>query len=415
MTPSRASFLINRNFALLTTGQAISSVGNFVYGTTLLVWIFALTHSAAAISGVLIAQYVPVFVLGPIAGVFVDRWNRRTIMIVSDVARAGIALLPFIVPASQRLPSIYISMFLLSSFSRFFTPARSGVLQVIVPEKQRPQAASINQVTFTLAFIGGPAIASPLYFALGPFIAVSINALSFLVSAMCLLLIHVPKEAVLPSLAARAQEDGGGVKRGGVRAVMHELLAGLRFVGRTRMLLMIIILSLIVMLGAGALNALDIVFVSQRLHASTALYGPLTAASGGGTLIGAIVGGMIATRVGARRVLTGSVILLGVGLVIYAFQTNFLLALAIIFIGSAPQGSIDVGFTPLMLSATPQALMGRVQSVIETGTYAMSLISIALAGYVAQFVPVSIIFACCGLLITLAGLFGWFAVPEPKS
>ncbi|HET9918359.1 MAG TPA: MFS transporter, partial [Ktedonobacteraceae bacterium] len=195
--------------------------------------------------------------------------------------------------------------------------------------------------------------------------------------------------------------------------VMQELLAGFRFVGQSRVLLMVVVLTLIAMLGAGALNALDIVFVSQRLHVSTALYGPLTAAAGVGTLIGAIVGGLIARKVTPRQILTGSVFLLGAGLVVYAFQTNFTLAIAIILIASAPQGAIDIGFTPLMLAVTPQTLMGRVQSVIETGMYGMSVISAALAGYLAQFMPVYIIYAVSGLLIAAAGVFGWFAIPEP--
>ena len=124
-------FLINRNFRLLAIGQAISNMGDFVFSTTLLIWVFVLTHSAAAVSGVLIAQYLPVFLLGPIAGVFVDRWNRRRTMVISDVTRAFIALLPLFVPLSLRLPTIYASVFLISAFSRFFMPARSGILQVI--------------------------------------------------------------------------------------------------------------------------------------------------------------------------------------------------------------------------------------------------------------------------------------------
>jgi predicted MFS family arabinose efflux permease len=402
--------LINRNFALLASGQAISNIGDFVYSTTLLVWVFALTHSAAAISGVLIAQYAPIFLLGPVAGVFVDRWNRRTTMIVADVTRALVALLPLVVPTFLRLPAIYASVFLLAAFARFFMPAKSGVLQVIVAEKQQPQAASISQATFALAFIIGPAIASPLYFAVGPYIAVSINAFSFLVSALCIVLLRVSRQEMRPALAVGAPQQ-----RGGVGAIVRELLAGFGFVARTRVLLMVVVLSLIAMLGAGALNALDIVFVSQRLHVSTALYGPLTASAGMGTLLGAIVAGLIASKVSSRHMLAGSVFLLGVGLTVYAFQTNFLLALAVIFIASSPQGAIDVGFMPLMLSVTPKTLMGRVQSVIETGMYGMSLISIGLAGYVAQFVPVYIIFACCGLLFVISGLFGWFAIPEPPK
>src|SRR6185437_9991527 len=98
-TSKSKGLFINRNFTLLASGQAISNMGDFLYSTTLLVWVFVLTHSAAAVSGVWIAQYAPIFLLGPIAGVFVDRWNRRRTMIAADVARAIVALLPFIVPS----------------------------------------------------------------------------------------------------------------------------------------------------------------------------------------------------------------------------------------------------------------------------------------------------------------------------
>src|SRR5579863_318494 len=131
--PLVSRILINRNFTLLALGQAISNVGDNLYSTTLLIWVFILPHSAAALSGVLVAQYVPIFVLGPVAGVFVDRWNRRTTMIVSDLTRAVLAMLPFFVPESLRLPAIYASVFMLSTFGRFFMPARSGLMQVIVP------------------------------------------------------------------------------------------------------------------------------------------------------------------------------------------------------------------------------------------------------------------------------------------
>src|SRR5712692_6762682 len=112
IVPTSKGLLINRNFALLAIGQAISNIGDFVYSTTLLVWVFVLTHSAAAVSGVLAAQYLPVFLLGPLAGVFVDRWNRRQTMLVSDLIRAVVATLPIIAPASLRLQAIYASVFL---------------------------------------------------------------------------------------------------------------------------------------------------------------------------------------------------------------------------------------------------------------------------------------------------------------
>src|SRR6266567_3125786 len=405
IVPASKGLLINRNFALLAIGQAISNMGDFVYSTTLLVWVFVLTHSAAAVSGVLIAQYAPVFLLGPLAGVFVDRWNRRRTMITADLARA---VVPLLAPLPLRLPAIYSSVFLLSAFSRFFMPARAGMQQVIVPAKQQGQAASISQATFALAIIVGPALASPLYFVVGPVIAVLINAVSFVISALCLRAIRASKELLQPRFAMAA---GDTAPESPIGAVLREMLVGFRFVAKTRVLLMVVILVLIGMLGAGAINALDIIFVSRNLHVSASLYGPLAAAGGTGTLIGAILAGVVISRVQPRYMLTGSVFLLGVGLVIYAFQSWYLLALIITFIMSIPQGGIDVGFTPLLLGVTPNAMIGRVQSVIETAMFATSLISVGLAGYFGQFVPVSIIFAIGGALIAIAGVFGWFSLP----
>lgn len=407
---ARYGFLINRNFALLAFGQAISNMGDFVYSTTLLIWVFLLTHSAVAVSGVLIAQYTPVFLLGPVAGVFVDRWNRRRTMIVADIARGIAALLPLIVPIALRLPAIYASVFIIASFSRFFMPAKSAVLQAIVPDERQPQAASISQATMALSFIVGPALASPLYFVVGPFVAILINAVSYGVSALCLAAIRASREALQPSLAISAN---GEQARSGIGPVLRELGAGFSFVGRTRVLLMVTLLALIAMLGAGALNALDIVFVSRNLHVNGALYGPLAAVGGLGALAGAIVAGLLASKLPPRRMLTISVFLTGLGILIYSFQTIYIAGLIFNFFACLPQGGIDVGFGPLLIRSTPRTMMGRVQSVIDTAMFGISLLSIALAGFFGQFIPVNVIFAIGGILILVAGLFGWFAIPEP--
>ncbi len=335
--------MINRNFTFLAIGQAISNIGDFFFATTLLVWVFSLTHSAAAISGVLFAQYLPIFLLGPLAGVFVDRWNRRTTMIVSDSTRVIITLLPLIVPLPLRLPTIYVSVFLLSMFSRFFMPARTGLLQVIVSAEQQTQAAAIGQATFALSFIIGPAIATPLYFLLGPIIACSINAASFLVSALCVSLIRAPREQLFPYAYRKEERPVGTIK-----PVLRELASGFHFVATSRVLFIVSILALIGMLGAGALNALDVLFVTRNLHTSASLYGPLSAAGGLGGLIGAVVIGLLARKIQPKYILTGSVVLLGAGIIVYSMQSWFYTALIINFLIGIPNGGIDIGFGPLV-------------------------------------------------------------------
>jgi predicted MFS family arabinose efflux permease len=400
--------LLNRNFALLATGQAISNLGDFVYSTTLLVWAYALTHSAAAVSGILIAQYTPVFLLGPIAGVFVDRWNRRTTMIVSDLSRTLIAMLPFIAPLALRLPAIYASVFLIAAFGQLFMPARSGALQVVVHPDDQTQAASIGQVTLAMSFIIGPAIATPLYFAVGALVACSINAASYLVSALCVARMRATREQLHPYAYAKHEA-------GALGPVLREMGDGFRFVATTRVLLIVSILALIAMFGGGALNALDIFFVTRNLHTSAEYYGFMTAVSGAGTLIGAIVLSIFAKRIQPRYILTGSVFWLGAGIVLYSFQSWFIVALIINFLLSLPQGGIDIGFAPLLLNSTPQKLIGRVSSVVNTATYASSLASAALAAYVGGFVPVGIIFAVGGALIAIAGVFGFLALPKQAA
>ncbi|MEO7020291.1 MAG: MFS transporter [Ktedonobacteraceae bacterium] len=409
-------WLINRNFTLLSVGQGISNMGDFVYSTTLLIWVFTLGGSAAAVSGVLVAQALPMFVLGPIAGVFVDRWHRLRTMLTSDLARAVIALLPLLAPEPLRLPAIYTSVLLISAISCFFNPARSAVIQVIVSEQDQPQAASLGQVTFALSFIIGPVLASSLYFLVGPVIAISINAASYAVSALCLWHMRVPMADLLPSaFKGKTGSLEHEEELSGIAAILHELQAGFGFVWKTRVLLVITILVLIGMLGAGAINALDIIFVTQRLHASANLYGYLSAAGGLGMLAGAVLAGLLAKRIQARRMLAGSLILLGLGLSIYALQTWFVIALVFNALLCMTQGGLEVAFGPLLMSVTPRRLMGRVQSVINTAMFGASLFSSVLAGFLGGLFPVYMILFGGGLLIALAGLFGWLALPAPVS
>ncbi len=408
--PPGKGLLINRNFAWLASGQAISNLGDFVYSTTLFIWVFTLTHSAAAVSGVLAAQYLPVFLLGPLAGVFVDRWNRRQTMLISDLIRAVAATLPLIAPAGLRLQAIYASVFLISALGRFFLPAESGVLQVIVAPQQQMRAASIKQATFALSIILGPALASPLYFAVGPVIAILLNAVSYLVSAFCLALLRAPQAALHPHATRRDEKADSGL--GGI---LRELFAGLKFVVVTRTVLMVTLMALIAMLGAGALNALNIVFASRNLHMATAFYGVLTAVGGLGGLLGVISAGILSKRLSPRKMLSGCALLIGVGFAIYSLQSWYVAGLVICFLMSFPQGGIPVAFGPLLLGATPKEMMGRVQAVVDTSMSGVSLISVALAGYLGQFLPVGVILMGCGLLIAMAGLFGWFAIQEKAS
>src|SRR5215469_13254676 len=290
---TRKGLLLNRNLALLASGQAISSIGDYMYSATLPVWVLMLTSSVAAVSGVSVAQYLPAFLIGPLAGIFVDRWNRRHTIIIANIAQALCTLLPLLVFGTWRLPAIYFSIFLLYLFASFFTPAVPAVLQVIVNKQQLPQATSISQTASTLAMILGSALATPLFFLVGPAPALLVNAASFLVSALCLWLLRAPKEALHPY----AFQDTYHIRQnigGKIRSLGSDLIAGCRYIATTPLLQRLAFVPLITSLGFGTLGAIEVIFLRDRLHASAALAGPLSASIAGGMLPGMIGAGILA-------------------------------------------------------------------------------------------------------------------------
>ena len=216
--------LVNRNSLIFTVGRSISLIGDGFYLGTLFLWITFMTAAGAktpqqqsiaaatitAISaGTLGANYLArVFVI-PFVGVFVDRWNRRTTMIISDFVQAALALLPlgvFFVSRSLFVLSIYTTYFLLISASGFFVGSQNGVLQVIVARKHFPQAVSILGILIGVGGVVSALIAPAFFLAVGPVIAILFNAASFLVSAVSLILMRIPREAVYPYAYRQASE-----------------------------------------------------------------------------------------------------------------------------------------------------------------------------------------------------------------
>ncbi|HEV8245140.1 MAG TPA: MFS transporter, partial [Polyangiaceae bacterium] len=320
----RAGPFLNRNFGLLWLGQTISVIGDFVFDTTLVVWIatFLAKHqpwAPLAVSGVLFAASVPVLLVGPIAGVFVDRWNKRRTMLVMDALRVvlvlalfpatGLIPLPGVdvtqIPIIWKLGAVYAVVFLLNACGRFFRPASLALVGDLVAEAQQAQAMGMLQTSASLAILIGPALATPLLVVFGPYWALGINTLSFLVSLATILAIAAPREEKRPDVAG----EGGFV---------HEFFAGISYFFRSRILRALGIGAFIVMLGGGGLNALDIFFVTDNLHATPALFGLLATAQGVGMLLGALLASAFAERIGIIRTLWGGLALAGILMVVYS-------------------------------------------------------------------------------------------------
>lgn len=413
--------LVNPNYARLWAGQTVSQVGDFVFDTTLVLWVGAVLlpgnpYAPAAVAGLLLCVSIATLTIGPLAGVFVDRWDRRVTMLRTDLLRAGLigalsvlAFLPGgLVPVPVTLALIYAAVLLASTAAQFFNPARFALVSdVVTGDADRSRASGIGQATTAVAGIVGPPLAAPLLFSVGLRWALVANALSFVVSY----------------LAVRSVRASGGREaaaapavRGGMR---RELVAGLRVIGGSRLLITLFATAVVAQLGTGALNALGLFFVTDNLHVEPKWYGTLDIGLGIGSIAGALAAGFLATRLGSRRVVWIGMLLTGIGIAVYARMTAIGPAIVVQGMLGVPLAALNTAGAPLLMGATPREYLGRVMSVLFPSMQLATIVSVLLAGWLAstvlvgfhaeiagvRFGRIDTIFLASGVLVMAAGVY----------
>ena len=268
--PSLQRTLINRNYAKLWCGQAVSAVGDSVFGTTLVLWVSQVlaggrSWAPAAVGGILVAAGAAFALVGPFAGVFVDRWNRKSTMMRTEVIRAGMVAgligLSFVpvrdLPVGLWLAAMYLVVFVLNAAGQFFSPARFATTGDIVHgEEDRARAVGLAEATTSAAWIIGPPIAAPLLFMLGFQWALAANAASYAVSYLAIRFLRLTPEPRRPAPG-----------RAGKTSLHVEFFVGLRLFARNRFLVTLLTVTMICQCGTGAINTLNVFFVTRDLHA----------------------------------------------------------------------------------------------------------------------------------------------------
>jgi sugar phosphate permease len=169
---------------------------------------------------------------------------------------------------------------------------------------------------------------------------------------------------------------------------------------------------------ASAFNAMNLVFVTQRLQVSTEMIGPINIAVSVGTLLGSFLAGLLMRWIAPRYMFAGGILVLGIGVTLYSQLSWYWPALICIGLATLPQSGVDMGLGPMLVTSSPPDLIGRAQSVVETSMLGSGLVATALAGFVVQFLPVEFIIASAGLLAVLSGviaLYGLRRQPAPNQ
>ena len=220
MKPYIALLRSNRNFRLLFVGQTISQLGDWFNSVAVYALLLDLTGSATAVAGMLIVQFLPVAVVGPLAGVVVDRVNRRRLMIIADVARGVLVLGLLLVRRADQIWIAYVVMALTVSASAFFEPARTATIPNITTAEELLPANALSAAMWSAMLAIGASVGGLVTAVAGRNIAFVVNAASFFASA---LFIAATRYDATPTAAPRAR---------GLAALtgITDLVEGLRYV-----------------------------------------------------------------------------------------------------------------------------------------------------------------------------------------
>jgi MFS family permease len=273
---------------------------------------------------------------------------------------------------------VYAGVFAVSCTSQFFNPARFATIGAVVHPDDQPRAGGLSQATAAMAGIVGPPLAAPLLFSVGVQWALAVNAASFLISYAAVSAIRVGAGA---SSTDSAPDSASAPRR---RSFGREYAEGLRFFARNPVLQTIGISVIIVMLGVGALNALDVFFVTENLHADASLLGTLAAAFGVGSVVGALLAGAIGGRVGIGRLYWIGLLLMGLAMIGYSRTTALAPAFALLFLAGVPVAIVNSVVGPILLRVTPAHLLGRIISLLTPLTQVAAILSMAAAGFLAS-------------------------------
>jgi len=392
----------HRPFALLWSGQATSRLGDSLYRIALAWWVLEKTGSATAMGAVLVFSSVPMLIFLLLGGVATDRLPRLRVMFASDTLSglvvAAVAILAF--SGQLQVWHIYLASITFGMVRAFFLPAYTATIPEITPREILPSANSLTSLSQSAAGVIGPAVGAAIVALSGTALAFGLDALSFFISAGCVLPILWTNPAF--NLAPRASAAEGGTPpaggRKGLRSVVDEFLEGFKTVmGSPWLWVSIAIFSLINVTLDGPQGVSLPFLVKEHLHAGVGTLGLFASMSSAGFAVGALWLGSLA-RIRRRGLLLYlGILLAGVSLAVFGLSVFVPFLAAAAFLGGL---FISVGsliWTNSLQELVPRQLLGRVSSIDALGSFVLLPIGYGIVGWATDRIGAPSVFVLGGV------------------
>jgi MFS family permease len=350
----------NPGFALLFWATAGSAIGTYLAALALSVDIFDRTGSGAWLAALLIADFLPIVVIGITLGPLVDRLSRRRLMILSDLVRAAtFVALPFV-----ERPGVIVALAAVNGIATgFFRPAAWAGFPNLVSEDDREQATSLLSTVEHVAWMLGPVLAGGLLAIHGTDVAYWVNAATFLLSALLV--------ARIPAASLRSDEP---ITKGH----WEDLRAGLGLVFNSRPLLTVLVAWNASALATAFVNVAEVPLVKDDLDGGNIGLGFLVGATGFGLVVGSFFAASALERLGMRALYAGSLLVMAIGFGVASASPTVAVAAVLAAFATIGNGAAIVCNQLLVQEGAPDAMRGRALAVLMSTYY--GVLGLAMAG-----------------------------------
>ncbi len=387
--------LCKKNFFFLWFGQIISQFGDRLTQIAIVGLVSQSSMSSARLAFVMSLTIIPVFIISPISGVYVDRWNKRKTMYISDLLRGiFVFLIPLCILKFKALPLVYVLIFLSFSAGRFFIPAKMSFIPKISAKKDIFLANTLVSITATIAAVIGIGMGGILVEKYGIAAAFSIDATTFIVSAVAIFLISTKEKGAF--LAKDILNLGKDVVNSVKRSFLYELKEGIKYIFESSETKYAFKIFLFLFSYIGGLYVVFIRFIQEILASVTRDLGFTAVALGTGIFFGSLAYGRIAHKLSVRKVINLSILLSSAYIIFFAIflkaNPSTLCAIVLAFILGMLISPVFVGVNSLIHKECDKALLGRVFSGLEFTSHLGFLVSMFICSFLADiFTPFTII------------------------
>ena len=380
--------LRTRDFSLLWTAGLISMMGDWALMAALPFEIYRRTGSTLATAGVLVAGIAPQILFGSAAGVFVDRWDRRRLMIWVNVGLA-LALLPLFAIDQLGLWIAYVVLVVMNLLEQLFNPAEVALLPQLVGPEHLVSANSLSSLNRNLARLVGPAIGGLAVAVGGLPLVIGVDLVSYLGGALFIALISPGRSFRAAQHEIEQLDDvPSNAQTTGLRGFASELRDGMRRAASHPVLRVLLLAALLTAFGEGILGALFAPWVADVLHGDNTAFALVLSAQAIGGLTGAFLVGRFLSRVSAGVLMgVGSIIFAAIDFAIFGYGVFLPVvwpALIGMVIVGIPATAIGVGYTTLQQTLIEDSHRGRVVGLFGTLMAIGMVLGTLSAGFLGQ-------------------------------